>query len=390
MNTAMLQPGDTIGILGGGQLGRMLALAASSLGLRTHIYAPERDSPAFDVTSQFTCASYDDEEALERFARSVNVATYEFENIPLKTAEYLARFVPLYPGIKALEVTQDRLIEKTTLAKLHLPVAPFHAVATREDLKQALQTLGTPAILKTRRFGYDGKGQVRITNPNELESAYALLQQGEAILEGVIPFTKEISVLIARGREGQCVAYDICENHHAHHILDETRVPARVSKQTAESALAMAQHIVQSLDYIGILAVEMFVVDQHDAKKWAPVFGNQSCESTNKEVFTQEHESLIINEMAPRVHNSGHWTLEGAITSQFSQHIRAIAGWPLGSTQRLGHVRMRNLIGADVESWHKVLSDPSACLHLYGKAEATKGRKMGHVTYVTLDHNTYP
>jgi 5-(carboxyamino)imidazole ribonucleotide synthase len=354
-----LQPGDTIGILGGGQLGRMLALAAAQLGLKTHIYAPEEDSPAFDVATRITQASYEDEEALRVFAESVDVVTYEFENIPLKTAQFVERLNRLHPGAKALSATQDRLIEKQTIAALGLATAPFKAVDQRDDLVKAIEVLGTPSILKTRCFGYDGKGQVMIRAADEAKEAYASLQGAPAILEGFVPFTREISVVAVRAANGAFAAYDVCENIHAHHILSETRLPAAITPATHQKALNMAQSLADALDYVGVLAVEMFVTQDENGA-----------------------EALIINEMAPRVHNSGHWTLEGAKTSQFEQHIRAICGWPLGSCKRLGTVMMRNLIGVDVDQWQALLQNPDNHLHLYGKSEARQGRKMGHVTQV--------
>jgi 5-(carboxyamino)imidazole ribonucleotide synthase len=357
-STIKLAPRDTIGILGGGQLARMLALAAASYGLKTHIYAPEEDSPAFEVSSTFTCAAYEDELALERFAKSVDVITYEFENVPLATASSVSRFAPLLPEAQALAVTQDRLFEKTRLQDLGLPVAPFLAVETPEQLEQALQTLKMPCILKTRRMGYDGKGQVRVSSREDLQAALNLLAHAPAILEGFIAFNREISVIGARSQEGEFVAYDVCENIHTHHILAQTTVPAQLLETTRQKAIDMAQSIAHSLNYVGILAVEMFVVR------------------------TPTGETLIINEMAPRVHNSGHWTLEGAQTSQFEQHIRAICGWPLGSPHLLGDVRMRNLVGDEAKTWESCLSDPYASLHLYGKADIREGRKMGHITWV--------
>jgi 5-(carboxyamino)imidazole ribonucleotide synthase len=354
-----LKPGDTIGILGGGQLARMLAIAAASYGLKTHIYAPEDDSPAFEVSSTFTCAAYEDELALERFAKSVDVITYEFENVPLATASSVSRFAPLFPEAQALAVTQDRLFEKTRLQDLGLPVAPFYAVETPDQLEKAVETLKIPCILKTRRMGYDGKGQVRISSREDFQAALNLLAHAPAILEGFIPFEREISVIGARSQQGEFVAYDICENIHAYHILAQTSVPAQLSVALQQKAVAMAKTIAQSLNYVGILAVEMFVVRAST--------GN----------------TLIINEMAPRVHNSGHWTLEGAQTSQFAQHIRAICGWSLGSPQLLGDVRMHNLVGDDAKAWETYLHDPYASLHLYGKADIREGRKMGHVTWVT-------
>ena len=359
MSTHMLKVGDTIGILGGGQLGRMLAIAAANLGLRVHVFAPEADSPAFDVSHTHTCAAYDDDVALENFARQVQVVTYEFENIPLNTARFIKRLCPLFPDVKALEITQDRLDEKTAISGLALPIAPFRAINTSEDFQKALLEIGVPAILKTRRLGYDGKGQVRIKNMHDVDDAHMLIKQAPTILEGFINFEREISVVIARSITGECCAYDVCENIHEHHILAQTLVPAAIHEETAKRATSIARTIANTLNYVGILTVEMFVTNGANG------------------------EDLVINEMAPRVHNSGHWTIEAAHTSQFEQHIRAICGWPLGSPQRRGTVCMKNLIGDQIHTWHSLLADPTAHLHLYGKSEARAGRKMGHVTHIT-------
>ena len=356
----MLKPGQMIGILGGGQLARMMALAAAPLGLKCHIYAPEGDNPAFDVAAARTIASYEDHAALERFARAVDVVTYEFENVPARTAEILSSLVEVLPRPQALETTQDRLTEKSFIRDLGLAVPNFLAVGSSEALAMAVGQLGRPSVLKTRRFGYDGKGQVIIKTETNLDEAWTLVGQTPAILEQFIPFEREVSVIAARNASGEIVTYDVAENRHAHHILAETTLPAKISAETERAAKDAASRIGTALNYVGVFAVEFFVVGS----------GAQ--------------EQLLVNEIAPRVHNSGHWTLDGAETSQFEQHIRAISGWPLGSVRRLGRIEMRNLIGSDRERWHELVAEPGLHIHLYGKAESRDGRKMGHVTRVVI------
>jgi len=354
----MIRPGCTIGILGGGQLGRMMAVAAAQLGLKAHIYAPEENSPAFDVAADVTIAAYEDEAALVRFAKAVDVVTYEFENVPSETAAILGAHTLLAPNARALAVSQDRFLEKTFISGLGIPVAPFAAFADEAELTEALERLGRPAVLKTRRFGYDGKGQVMIRPGTDPVAAWDEVGRAPSILEGFVPFEREVSVVAARTASGAFAAYDLCANEHKHHILDTTRVPAGVSGATEAEAMRIARGIADALDYVGVLAVELFLVTENG------------------------RERLVVNEIAPRVHNSGHWTLGGAATSQFEQHVRAVCGWPLGSTARLGRVEMQNLIGHDVDEWERILAEPGAYLHLYGKAEARAGRKMGHVTRV--------
>jgi len=354
----MIRPGCTIGILGGGQLGRMMAMAAAQLGLKAHIYAPEENSPAFDVAAEITIAPYEDEAALVRFARAVDVVTYEFENVPSETAAILSAHTLLAPNAKALAVSQDRFLEKSFISGLGIPVAPFAAFSDETELTEAVERLSRPAVLKTRRFGYDGKGQAMIRPETDLAVAWAELGHAPSIVEGFVPFEREVSVVAARTASGAFAAYDLCANEHKHHILDVTRVPAGVSGATEDEAIRIARTIADALDYVGVLAVELFLVTENG------------------------QERLVVNEIAPRVHNSGHWTLGGAVTSQFEQHIRAVCGWPLGATARLGRVEMRNLIGHDVDEWERILAEPGAYLHLYGKAEARTGRKMGHVTRV--------
>ena len=349
-----LPPGSTIGILGGGQLGRMLALAAARLGMKTHIYCPDPHSPAFDVTPNKTVAAYEDEAALADFARAVDVVTYEFENVPARTAAIVAALTPLRPNAQALAVAQDRLAEKAFLAINRIPVAPFAAIPDPSALEVAVAELGLPAVLKTTRLGYDGKGQRIIRDVADAAAAFASLQPHPLVLEAFIAFEREISVIVARGADGRTVCYDAAENVHRDHILSTSTVPANVAQGTAREAGALAARIAEALDYVGVMGVELFVLADG---------------------------ALLVNEIAPRVHNSGHWTEAVCVTDQFEQHIRAICGWPLGQTTRLADVTMRNLIGDDVAGIPATLTDADRP-HLYGKAEARAGRKMGHVSRI--------
>ncbi|MBB6306616.1 5-(carboxyamino)imidazole ribonucleotide synthase [Xanthobacter tagetidis] len=351
----MLAPGDTIGILGGGQLGRMIALAAARLGLKSFILCPDKDSPAFQVSAGHICAAYDDFAALEAFARQVDVVTYEFENVPLATAEFLAARRPLAPGAKALATTQDRLAEKSFVRALGIETAPFAPVDDLASLEAAVAAIGLPAVLKTRRFGYDGKGQVIVRPGEDLTAAWHALGRQPAILEGFVRFEAEVSIVAARRADDAFAAYDVTRNVHREHILHTSTVPAGVSPETERAARSIACAISGALEYVGVFAVELFLVGRGAAER------------------------VLVNEIAPRVHNSGHWTQDGAATCQFEQHVRAIAGWPLGDPARLGPAQMTNLIGEDVHAWHKILAEPGARLHLYGKDEARAGRKMGHV-----------
>ncbi|MBY6239664.1 5-(carboxyamino)imidazole ribonucleotide synthase [Methylosinus sp. Sm6] len=354
----MLKPGSTIGILGGGQLARMLACAGARLGLRSHVFSPVADDPAFEVCAARTIADYADEAALAAFAAAVDVVTYEFENVPSATAAFLDAHAPVRPNPRALALTQDRLVEKEFVRSLGVETAPFADVADEAGLARAAAALGLPSILKTRRFGYDGKGQKTLRDAADVAGARALLG-APCILEGFVPFAKEVSVVAARGADGEFRAYDLCENVHENHILALTVAPARIALGTAEQAVAIARRIAEAADYVGVIAVEMFVVEEAGGER------------------------LVVNEIAPRVHNSGHWTLDGAVTSQFEQHARAVAGLPLGSTRRHGaRVEMRNLIGDEADRWREILGEEGACLHLYGKKETRPGRKMGHVTRV--------
>lgn len=348
-----LPPNSTIGILGGGQLGRMLALAAARLGLKCHIYAPEADSPAFQVSVAHTVARYDDLDRLAIFAKAVDAVTYEFENVPGETASFLESRVPLAPGALALKTAQDRLDEKQFIAGLGIKVAPFAAVSDLASLEAAVRQIGRPGILKTRRFGYDGKGQVKLGA--DADASWAEIGSQPAVLEGFVAFEKEVSVIAARGRDGAVAVYDVTENVHRDHILHESMVPAGISAETAEQARSIAARIVTALDYVGVIGVEMFIAG----------------------------DDLIVNEIAPRVHNSGHWTMDACAISQFEQHIRAVAGWPLGSPLRHSDVVMTNLIGDDVTRWEALAAEPSTTVHLYGKVEWRAGRKMGHINRLT-------
>jgi len=353
-----LKPGDTIGILGGGQLGRMLAMAAARLGLRCQVFSPDPDSPAFDVVLNATCAEYADVEALELFANDVDVITYEFENVPAATAMVLAARRPVLPAQKILETTQDRLVEKDFIRKLGIGVADYADVSSVETLRAAIARIGLPAVIKTRRFGYDGKGQAIIREGDDVGGVWEDLATRSAVLEAFIPFEREISVIAARSADGHVESFDVTENEHRDHILKISRAPADIPEALAAQARGIAETIAHALDYVGVLAVEMFVV----AGDGGP--------------------TVLVNEIAPRVHNSGHWTLDGASISQFEQHIRAIAGWPLGKPVRHGPVTMTNLIGDDVNDYAQWLTVPGATVHLYGKGPARPGRKMGHVTQV--------
>lgn len=352
--TEPLPCGAVVGILGGGQLGRMLAMAAARLGYRTHVYEPG-PAPAADVAHDWTRAPYDDAGALAAFAAACDVVTYEFENIPAASLDLLSGAAPFHPGRRALEVSQDRLAEKEFLSGLGLRVAPYAAVDGPGDLGAALEATGLPAILKTRRFGYDGKGQARVTDPDGAEAALATLEGAPAIAEGFVDFAREISVIAARGRDGSVAAYDPGENVHRDGILATTTVPASIPARLRTDAVLLASRILNDLDYVGILGVELFVTAQ----------------------------GLVVNEIAPRVHNTGHWTQAGCAVDQFEQHIRAIAGWPLGDGGRHADVVMENLIGADVGRAPALAAERGVQVHLYGKAEVRPGRKMGHVNRVT-------
>ena len=353
-----LKPGDTIGILGGGQLGRMLAMAAGRLGLHCQVFSPDPDSPAFDVVQNATCAEYADVEALELFANDCDVITYEFENVPSGTAMILHARRPVLPAQAILTTTQDRLIEKDFITGLGIGTAAYADVSSGEDLRAAVEKIGLPAVIKTRRFGYDGKGQAMIRAGDDLDQVWEDLATKSAILEAFVPFEREISVIAARGADGVVECFDVTQNEHRDHILKFSYAPADVSDELAATARGIAEKIAGALDYVGVLAVELFVV------------------------ASPEGTMLLVNEIAPRVHNSGHWTLDGASVSQFEQHIRAIAGWPLAKPVRHGQVTMTNLIGDDILTYENWMTIPGATVHLYGKGSPKPGRKMGHVTEV--------
>jgi 5-(carboxyamino)imidazole ribonucleotide synthase len=354
----ILKPDATVGILGGGQLGRMLALAGARLGFKCHVFAPSPDSPAFDVVHRVTCADYTDTEALDRFAADVDVITYEFENVPADTATFLSARKPVLPDPEVLATTQDRLAEKAFIASLGIKTARFAKVDSPGELGPAIESIGVPAILKTRRFGYDGKGQLHIRNGSDREQAWRELGASKAILEAFVPFEREISAVVARGRDGRVESFDITENEHRDHILKTSRVPAAISAKVEAEARRIGETIANALSHIGVLAVEMFVVAEGAGH------------------------TVLVNEIAPRVHNSGHWTIDGCSVSQFEQHIRAVAGWPLAVPSRRGRVEMINLIGSEIEEYRQWLTVPGAAVHLYGKAGVRPGRKMGHVTRV--------
>jgi len=350
-------PGAKIGVLGSGQLGRMLAFVARRMGYRVHVFSPERDSPAGQVADREWAASYEDLEAVREFARSADVVTLEFENIPAATVEEIEGFAPVRPGGEVLRTTQHRLREKEFLSRSGFPVAPFRAVRSRAALDGALREVGTPAVLKTAGFGYDGKGQTRIPSPDDADGAWDALGGDEAVLEAWVGFEGEVSVVAARGLDGAFAHYGVVENSHRNHILDLTVAPAAVPPEVEREAVEITSGVFEALGIVGTACVELFV--EGDGR-------------------------LLVNEIAPRPHNSGHWTIEGAATSQFEQQLRAVCGLPLGGTQRLRPAAMANLLGDLWEGgepdWARALALPGVALHLYGKKEARPGRKMGHLT----------
>ena len=348
-----LPPGSTIGIVGGGQLGRMMALAAARLGFDVAVVAREADSPAGRVAKREIVAAYDDPAALRSLAEISDVVTFEFENVPGEALAGLeAHGVPVLPPGRALTVSQDRLTEKTFLNEHGLTTVAFAPIDSAADLPSALQTLGAPALLKTRREGYDGKGQAWITGPVNADSAFVQIGSRPAILEARAPFVRELSVIAARDVHGHVACYPLAENEHEHGVLRRSFAPAVTSPATAEAARSIAVTLLHALHYVGVIGVELFEL---------------------------EHGTLLVNEFAPRVHNTGHWTLDGCEVDQFEQHIRAVAGWPLGPTAPLAAVEMINLLGEEAEHWQALSADPHARLWLYGKRDAAPGRKMGHV-----------
>lgn len=353
--TDPLPAGATIGILGGGQLGRMLSMAAARLGYRSHIFEPGAHPPAGDVAQAVTTATYDDADALRRFADAVDVVTYEFENVPTSALDLLQAHCTIRPGRNALQVSQDRLVEKTFLADLGLKTAPFADVGDAAALARARQDITGPAILKTRRLGYDGKGQVRLSDAETAQHAMAAVDHAPSILEAFVDFSHEVSVIAARDLNGAVVAFDPGENLHEGGILRRTTVPARLSTAQRTDAVLLAGKILNALDYVGVLGVELFVTPK----------------------------GLVVNEIAPRVHNSGHWTQNGCAVDQFEQHIRAITGWPLGDGKRHADVVMENLIGDDLDRVPELARRTDAAVHLYGKTARKAGRKMGHVNLIS-------
>jgi 5-(carboxyamino)imidazole ribonucleotide synthase len=355
--TNIILPNSTIGVFGSGQLGRMFAIEARKMGYRVHTFSPDSDTPTGQVADIETSASYDDLDAVRAFARSVDVVTFEFENVPSATVEAAADFVAVHPRGDILHTTQNRLREKTFLSENGFPVTGFRRIRVVEDLYHGLEELGSPAVLKTAGFGYDGKGQSKIKTPGDIEPAFADLSGAEAILEAFVEFEKEVSVVCARGADGGFASFGVIENEHANHILDVSLAPAAVPGKTRDEADAIARSIAEKLDYVGTLCVEFFVTK--DAK-------------------------LLVNELAPRPHNSGHLTFDACATSQFEQQLRAVCGLPLGSTEFYQPAAMANLLG-DVwqngePQWNKALEIPGVSLHLYGKSEPRAGRKMGHIT----------
>lgn len=349
-----LPPNATIGLVGGGQLGRMSALAAARLGYRCHILTPEPDSPAAQVSAQVTLADYEDPHALRRFAEAVDVVTFEFENVSASGLDVLASVRPVRPAPTVLRISQDRVAEKQFLNETGIPTAPWAEVDSPEALRRAVQQIGLPAVLKTTRLGYDGKGQALIRTPEELDMAWELLRPKPLVLEGFVDFACECSVVVARSPDGSSAVFDVVENQHRDHILSLTLAPARIAADTAQAAQMLAVRVAEALDLHGVLAVEMFI---------------------------DRSGRVLVNEIAPRPHNSGHWTIDACPASQFEMHIRAVAGLPLPPALRHSDAVMRNLVGpADVALWPQILRSPGLIPHLYGKADAREGRKMGHVT----------
>ena len=356
---SVIGPDGTIGIVGGGQLGRMIGMAAARLGYRVHVFTDQADSSAAQITNRVTVAGYEDLDALQRFADAVDVVTIEFENLPVEGLRAIAAgSVPVHPSPDVLATCQDRLAEKEFLRSLDVPTAPFEAVSSAADLETALAAIGPPAVLKTRRMGYDGKGQMRLDAGADLQAVWSDLGGQEAVLEGFVTFERELSVIVARAEDGKKAAYVPVENLHENHILSKTIAPARIADDQAAAAMALAERIADGLDLVGLLAVEMFQTS--DGK-------------------------ILVNELAPRPHNSGHWTIDACLVSQFEQTVRAITGLPLGSPARFVDADMDNLLGDAAEDWPALIQRPNARLHLYGKTPIRPGRKHGHVTTLRLE-----
>ena len=349
-------PGSVVGILGGGQLGRMTAMAAAKLGYRCSILSPDAGAPAAEVAASATTAPYEDLETARNFAASVDVATFEFENVPLETLAAVGELAPVRPSIEALRVSQDRAIEKAFINDLGIATAAWAEIGSANDLEAAAARTGLPAILKTARFGYDGKGQTRVDSPQVLERAWRTVGEERAVLEGAVAFKCEISVTVARGLRGETAAFVPVENLHRDGILRVTTAPATISPALADQAAGIACRLAAGLDLFGLLTVEMFVTHAED---------------------------ILVNEIAPRPHNSGHWTVDACAISQFEQLVRAVTGLSLGDPARHSNAVMTNLIGDEANAWAAIAGEPGACLHLYGKADIRPGRKMGHVTRLT-------
>jgi len=357
MKPPVFLPGSTVGVMGSGQLGRMLGLAARRMGYRFHVFSPERHTPAGQVADLEICAEYSDEAAVRAFAKGIDVLTFEFENVPAQSIEWATQHCVVRPSGRVLEICQHRLREKTFLKAAGLPLPAFESVETFLELKAAVERLGTPSVLKTAAFGYDGKGQHKILPESDLAEVWSSFGAQPAVLEAWVPFERELSVLVARGVDGATVTYSVCENLHANHILDLTLVPARVEDSVASAARALAVKTAEALELVGLLAVELFLLSDG---------------------------SILVNELAPRPHNSGHFSLDASVTSQFEQQLRAVCGLPLGAAEVLRPCAMANLLGdawsGGEPAWAAALESPSVKLHLYGKGEARVGRKMGHLT----------
>lgn len=351
----IISPGSTIGIMGGGQLGRMMSMAAARLGYHVHIFAPETNSPAAEVSRWTTYSEYTVKQSLEAFADAVHIITFEFENIPHESLKLLESITPVHPSPKLLMISQNRLREKAFVHEHGIPTAPYERVTSLEELRQAVEKIGFPCIVKTAEMGYDGKGQATLKDDSRLDAIWEQLKTAEAIVEGFVDFTMEISVIAARNEQGEIRLYPPVQNVHKHHILHETIIPAPIGPGVTEKALSIARTLAEKSKLVGLLAVEMFV--------------------------TRDGE-VLVNEMAPRPHNSGHWSMDGAACDQFEQAIRAVCNLPLGDPEPLGEARMLNLIGDDIERWQEYLEDPRARLHLYGKTDVRPGRKMGHVNWL--------
>ncbi len=350
-----LPPGSTIGIIGNGQLGRMTALAAARLGYVCHVFGPDADSPAEQVAHKATVADYTDKDALIKFADNCDVVTFEFENIPSESVQWLSEHVTVRPGWNCLEMSQDRVVEKKSIRSFGIETAPFAEVNSLEDLEKAVAELGRPSILKTNRLGYDGKGQALIRPETNIDEAYASMNGVPCVLEGFVDFQREVSIIVARSATGDVEAFDPAENIHVDGILDTSTVPANISGDLVEEAKKIATTLVEKLDMVGLLAVELF--------------------------HTRD-DRLVVNEIAPRPHNSGHWTQDACYSDQYEQFVRAVCGLPLGSPGRVSDLVMKNLIGFEVEKASQYLKEPNAKVHLYGKSSVRRGRKMGHVNLV--------